>query len=268
MSDFFIDSLVTAIMKQTPSQKTFSRRNLLLYGAGIIGTGSLTAWLGTGALARKVEAQAQSQPELWIASNSGNTHAGSGLTPDQALDRLMVGNQRFVTAQRLNPHQDPTRRAEVTAGQAPFAAILSCADSRVVPEIAFDQGIGDLFVVRVAGNLAITEDIASEEYAVGLLKVPLLVVLGHEKCGAVSAALEGGELPGVIESLVFAIRPAIEASKGESGDRLTNAIKANVRLQVQQLQASSVIASALAAGTLKIVGAYYDLDSGEIQLVA
>lgn len=136
-----------------------------------------------------------------------------------------------------------------------------------MPEIVFDQGIGDLFVVRVAGNIAITEDIASEEYAVGVLRTPLLMVLGHERCGAVAAALEGGELPGVIESLVFAIRPAVQASEGKSGDRLTNAIKSNVSLQVQRLQNSSVIASAVQEGKLKVVGAYYDLDTGEISLV-
>lgn len=256
-------------MKQTPGHQNISRRSLLQFGAGLIGTSSLTAWLGTGALAQRVEAQAshKHQDQL-IAATPNSDHSGSGLTPDEALAKLMEGNQRFVASRQLNPHQDFARITEVAAGQAPFAAILSCADSRVVPEIAFDQGIGDLFVVRVAGNIAITEDIASEEYAVGVLKAPLLMVLGHERCGAVGAALEGGELPGVIESLAFAIRPAIESSEGESGDRLTNAVKANVRLQVQRLKSSSVIASAMREGKLKIVGAYYDLDTGEISLVS
>jgi carbonic anhydrase len=179
----------------------------------------------------------------------------------------MAGNQRFVANKRLNPHQTSARLAEVATSQAPFAAILSCADSRVVPEIAFDQGIGDLFTVRVAGNLANTEDIASEEFAVGVLGTPLLMVLGHERCGAVTAALKEGELPGVIESLVFAIRPAVQASEKEPGDRLENAVKANVRLQVQRLQSSSVIASAVQKGKLKVVGGYYDLDTGKISLV-
>jgi carbonic anhydrase len=259
---------IETIMKQTPNQQNISRRSLLQFGAGLIGTSSLTAWLGTGALARTVEHRAsRTNQDQLIATDPGSTHAGSGLTPNEALAKLMEGNQRFVARRRLNPHQDLARITEVAAGQAPFAAILSCADSRVVPEIAFDQGIGDLFVVRVAGNIAITEDIASEEYAVGVLGAPLLMVLGHERCGAVAAALEGGELPGVIESLVFAIRPATQASEGESGDRLVNAVKANVRLQVQRLQTSSVIASAVQEGKLKIVGAYYDLDTGEINLV-
>jgi carbonic anhydrase len=259
---------IEIIMKQTPSQRNISRRSLLQFGAGLVGTGTLTAWLGTGALARTVEHRAsQTNQAQRIAADSDSTPVGSSLTPDEALAKLMEGNQRFVTGRQLNPQQDSVRVSEVAAEQAPFAAILSCADSRVVPEIAFDQGIGDLFVVRVAGNIATTEEIASEEFAIGVLRAPLLMVLGHERCGAVAAALAGGELPGVIESLVFAIRPAIQASEGESGDRLTNAIKANVRLQVQRLQSSSVIASAVQEGKIKIVGAYYDLDTGEVSLV-
>ncbi len=255
-------------MKQSSNQQRLSRRNLLQFSAGLIGTGSLTAWLGTGALAQAAEDQSSRTKQAQsVNAAPGSAHSQSTLTPDQALAQLMEGNQRFVQRRRLNPNQDAARLAEVASGQAPFAAILSCADSRLVPEIVFDQGIGDLFVVRVAGNIAITEDIASEEYAVGVLGAPLLMVLGHERCGAVAAALAGGELPGVIESLVFAIRPAVQASEGKSGDRLTNAIKSNVSLQVQRLQNSSVIASAVQEGKLKVVGAYYDLDTGEISLV-
>lgn len=254
---------------KSPFQLHTSRRSLLQLGVGCIGSGSLTAWLGGRALAETTGdrpfSTALPQP---MAATPGNPHAQVPLTPDQALNQLMEGNRRFVAKRRTHPHQDSVRITEVAAGQAPFAAILSCADSRVVPEIAFDQGIGDLFVVRVAGNIAITEDIASEEYAVGVLGVPLLMVLGHERCGAVDAALKGGELPGVIESLVFAIQPAIQASEGQAGDRLTNAVKANIRLQVQRLQASSVVAAAVQSGKLKVVGAYYDLDTGEIALVS
>lgn len=257
-------------MEPTPNRRNVSRRNLLQFGAGVIGTGSLTGWLGTRAFSQTFERRvAQTkQVQQQIASDPASPHAQSGLSPDQSLAKLMEGNQRFVQRKRLNPHQDEARLTEVAEGQTPFAAILSCADSRVVPEIAFDQGIGDLFVVRVAGNIAITEDIASEEYAVGVLGTPLLMVLGHERCGAVKAALEMTELPGVIESLVFAIRPAVEISENEAGDRLTNAVKANVRLQVQRLQNSSVIAQAIEAGKLNIVGAFYDLDTGEVSLVS
>jgi carbonic anhydrase len=255
-------------MPQKSIQKNLSRRNLLQFGAGFIGAGSLTAWLGSGALAQTIEERAFRKKQVQVAADPGGAHAHSTLTPDRALAELMEGNRRFVAKKRINPHQDVVRITQTAQGQTPFAAILSCADSRVVPEIAFDQGIGDLFVVRIAGNIAITEDIASEEYAVGVLGTPLLMVLGHERCGAVKAAVDGGELPGVIESLVYAIRPAVEASDGKSGDRLTNAVKANVLLQIKRLQSSSVIATAVQQGKLKIVGAYYDLDTGEISLVS
>jgi carbonic anhydrase len=230
-----------------------SRRSLFRLGAGLIGVGAIADRVALPTLAQAVDA--------------GQTR----LTPDQALATLMEGNQRFVARKRLNPHQDIARITEVAVGQEPFAAILSCADSRVVPEIAFDQGMGDLFVVRVAGNVARTDEIASEEYAIALLKTPLLMVLGHERCGAVTAALKGlsagGEWPGDIASLVLAIEPAVKASAGEEGDRLTNAVKANVRLQVDRLLGSSVIAAAVQEGQLKVVGAYYDLDTGVISLV-
>lgn len=271
-------------MNRPENQYGVSRRNVLQFGAGLVGAGTLTGWLGTGAFAKvehrvpKAKGNQLLNPEFVnseslsnqsIAETPGKPHGSTTtLTPDEALTKLMEGNQRFVEQKRLNPHQDKIRLAEVAEGQAPLAAILGCADSRVVPEILFDKGIGDLFVSRVAGNIATTEETASEEYAVAVLGAPLLMVLGHERCGAVAAALEGGELPGVVESLVLAIRPAVEASAGEAGDRLTNAVQANVRLQVQRLKNSSVIASAIAKGKLKVVGAYYDLDTGEVRLLS
>jgi carbonic anhydrase len=256
-------------MKEPSDQQNFSRRNLLQLAAGLIGTGSLTVWLGKEASAQGIEPKtSRPKPDQRIAADPGVTQAQNTLTPDEALAQLMEGNQRFVARKRLSPHQNIARMTEVATGQAPFAAILSCADSRVVPEIAFDQGIGDLFVVRVAGNIAVTEDTASEEYAIAILGTPLLMVLGHERCGAVAAAVKGGELPGVLGSLVLAIQPAVKASEGEPGDRLTNAVKSNVRLQVQRLQTSPVIASAVQAGKLKVVGAFYDLDTGAINLVS
>lgn len=201
-------------------------------------------------------------------------------TPEEALAELIAGNRRFVTRRRLLPHQDTSRLTEVAESQAPFAAILSCADSRVVPEIVFDQGIGDLFVVRVAGNVAALEDVASEEYAVGLLHTPLVMVLGHAGCGAVSAALQGGKLPGALDSLIREIQPAIATADAElaqlrrdqpdmlkPGDRLTYAVKANVRLQTQRLSRSPIISQAVQQGRLKVVGAYYDLATGVVNIL-
>jgi carbonic anhydrase len=244
-------------MTQFPRSTHLSRRSLLRLGAGLIGVGALADRFTTPALAQSMDAV---QP-VSIAP------IVSGLTPDQALAKLMDGNRRFVARKRLNPHQDIARITDVATGQDPFAAILSCSDSRVVPEIAFDQGMGDLFVVRVAGNVAKTDEIASEEYAIALLKTPLLMVLGHERCGAVTAALNGGQWPGDIAALVLAIEPAVKASVGEAGDRLMNAVKANVRLQVDRLLSSPVVAAAVGDGRLQVVGAYYDLDTGAISLV-
>lgn len=251
-----------------PFEHHLSRRNLLLFSSGLVGTGTLTAWLGTGALAQSFESPVSKTVQNSLVAADPSPGADSPLTPDQALAKLMEGNQRFVSRRRINPNQDTVRLDELQDGQAPFAAILSCSDSRIVPEIAFDQGIGDLFVVRVAGNVAGIEEIASEEYAVGVLKSSILVVLGHEKCGAVDAAIKGGELPGVIETFLFSIQPAVLSSEVEPGDRLTNAVKANVRLQVQTLNRSSVIASAVNAGKLKVVGAYYNLKTGEVSLLS
>lgn len=227
-----------------------SRRNLLKLGAGAIGTGLLAT-----ALPMHLKA---GEPE----------HTKSSLTPDQALQELMAGNKRFVEAKRKNPHQDMSRIKAVAQSQSPFACILGCADSRVPPEILFDQGIGDLFVVRLAGNIATIEEIASEEYGTGVLGAKVLMVLGHERCGAVKAALEGKPLPGSLNSLVDAIRPAIDKTKGQSGDALTNAIKENVRMQVATLKKSPIISALIKEGKVNVVGGYYDLDTGEVSLVS
>ena len=236
-----------------------SRRKAIAYGTGILGTGSLVAWLEKSTAAANTP-----KPQLIAA----DPHAlKSNLTPEQALKKLIEGNQRFVENKKINPDQDSIRVKEIAQGQAPFAAILGCADSRVPSEIIFDQGLGDIFNVRIAGNIAMIEDVASEEYAIGVLGAPLLMVLGHERCGAVAAAIKGGNLPGVIESLVYAIQPAVTSTEGLPGDRLTNAIKANVKLQVGRLLTSTVISDAVKEGKLKVVGAYYDLDTGKVTLV-
>lgn len=190
------------------------------------------------------------------------------IDPEAALQRLMQGNQRFVQNRRQYPDQSQARRQEVAQAQHPFATILSCADSRAPAEIIFDQGIGDIFDVRLAGNIATPEAIGSIEYAVALLGSPLLMVLGHERCGAVTAAVKNEALPGQIGSFVQAILPALDNAKRLPGDPVDNAVVANVQYQIAQLQRSPLLAERLQAGKLKIVGGRYDLDQGTVTLIA
>jgi carbonic anhydrase len=181
------------------------------------------------------------------------------------LDMLKAGNARFVVGQPIHANQSVDRRMEVAGGQRPFAIIVGCSDSRVPPEIVFDQGLGDLFVVRVAGNILDDHALGSIEYAAEHLHVPLVVVLGHDKCGAVQAAVSGGDAPGHIGSLVEAIEPAVEDAKSEQGDLLDNAIDANVRRVVTEIRHSEpILEHEVEAGKLTVVGARYKLDSGEV----
>jgi carbonic anhydrase len=187
-------------------------------------------------------------------------------TADAVLAELKAGNEHHVNKRYSHPHQTAARQRELSSGQHPHACILSCADSRVAPEILFDQGLGDLFDVRVAGNVAGDAEIASIEYAAEHLSVPLVVVMGHQKCGAVTAALEGGEAHGHLPSLVNAIRPAVEQASKLQGDRLDNAIKINVENVVNQLRTSQpVLAALVSKGQLRIVGAVYSLDTGRVE---
>jgi len=186
-------------------------------------------------------------------------------TAEEALQRLSAGNQRFVADKRDYPNQTPGDRLILVAGQHPFAAILGCADSRVPPEIIFDQGLGQLFTVRVAGHIADGVVLGSLEYAVEHLGVPLIVVLGHSRCGAVQAAIAGGANAGNIATLVTAIQPAIALARAEPGELLDNAVRANVVLAVRQLRAAArILAAEEAAGNLKVCGALYDLATGQV----
>jgi len=196
---------------------------------------------------------------------------GNVLSPDQALERLMKGNARYVEG--VTKRQDfLAEREALVGGQNPFAAILGCADSRVAPEYAFDTGCGDLFVVRVAGNFATEDGIASFEYALQFLNTPLVMVLGHQKCGAVDAAIKargGVALPGHIPVLAAAIAPAVEAATGQAGDPLDNAIRQNVLQNVAKLKGASPIISAFVADKkVRIVGGVYNLADGRIDLVS
>ena len=191
--------------------------------------------------------------------------AEPAVTADSALAELKAGNAHHAQHQHTHPHQTIARQRELTAGQHPHAEILSCSDSRVPPEIILDQGLGDLFVIRVAGNVATDTEIGSLEYGAEHLHIPLLVVMGHESCGAVTAAVEGGEAEGHIASLVKLIKPAVDKSRGMSGDPIANAVRLNVQMVVKQLRESTPILSELVAqGKLKIVGGVYSLETGKV----
>jgi len=190
-------------------------------------------------------------------------HATPSVSPDEALPRLKAGNRRFASAAVSGGKPTAARRAETAKGQNPFAIIVGCADSRTAPEIVFDQNIGDLFVVRTAGNLVDDYALGSIEYAVEHLGARLIVVLGHQSCGAVQAALAGGEAPGHIHALVHAIQPAVEASKGKSGDPLTNAIHENDTLVAEKIRQKAKFGDL--ASQVRVVEGYYDLHTGKVE---
>lgn len=192
-----------------------------------------------------------------------------GVLPEDALNRLMEGNRRYVSSKATHPDQTAERRTAVAGAQSPFAVVLGCADSRVPPEVLFDQGLGDLFVVRTAGHVVDEAGLGSLEYAVEHLGVHLIVVLGHERCGAVGAAVKDLKTGGHVDSLVKAIRPAVEASKGMPGDPLDNAMRANVAMVTRKLKASKpILAGAVEEHKVRVVGARYDLDSGAVEVIA
>ncbi len=200
--------------------------------------------------------------------SSGNS-SGTGMTADQSMKKLMEGNDRFVSGKVCHPNQSAERRAEVVSAQHPhpFAVVVSCSDSRVPPEILFDQGIGDIFVIRTAGEVMDNATLGTIEYAVEHLNIPLIVVLGHDNCGAVKAAVTG-EAPGHINYLVEAIKPAVNKAKGMKGDLLNNAIDINTHDVVAQLEATKpILSEAVKEGKLKIVGARYHLDSGAVEIL-
>ncbi len=233
-------------------QPSFERRNFLkLAGAAALG-------LMLPRQAGAAEPSAPPRPQNVIP-------------PDEALTRLLKGNHRYVTG-NMKSHDFITERPALTMGQNPFAGILSCADSRIGPEYTFDTGRGDLFVCRVAGNFANKDSIASFEYGVAVLNVPLIMVLGHAQCGAVDSTIkavkDGATFPGHIPSLIKAIRPAVESVLHQPGDLLNNAIRKNVLLSVAALKsATPILSEAVQKGTLKIVGAVYDLSDGKVVLV-
>ena len=183
---------------------------------------------------------------------------------------LMAGNARFAAMRLQHPHDDDRRLHEIAKAQHPFAAVVSCSDSRVPPELVFDQGLGDLFVVRTAGNMLGGLEIGSIEYAVEHLGVKLVVVMGHRQCGALKAFVQGGEVPGHIRDIVDSIRAEVEISAVPADDRnkLDDCILANIRHGMRQLRKqSSLIEEKCREGALEIRGALYELDNGKVQWI-
>jgi carbonic anhydrase len=212
----------------------------------------------------------------WATAAEVGSNPRAGITAEVVLADLMAGNERFVSGRPDSPRRRPEDYGPLAAGQFPEAAIIACSDSRVPPEILFDQGVGDLFVIRIAGNvIGGTGPVVkgSVEYAVAELKVPLVMVLGHSNCGAVKAAVqhidEQETLPSAINDLVNLIKPAVEQVRNQPGDKLANAIRANVELGVQRLKGlEPILADPVRAGKLKVVGATYDLATGRVKMLA
>jgi carbonic anhydrase len=229
-----------------------SRRNLLFGAASTMGL-----WLATPAGAKEMKTPPKPQ---------------NVLSPDASLERLLKGNTRYVegVSQR---HDFKHEREALAGGQNPYAAILSCADSRIAPEYAFDSGRGDLFVCRVAGNFANTETVASLEYAVAVLGAPLILVLGHDSCGAVDAAIKSlkddAALPGHMPSLVTGLAPAVKAVLQQGGDTLSKAIRQNVVDTIAKLSsATPILSAAVEQRKIRVVGGIYRLADGRVDMVS
>jgi carbonic anhydrase len=227
------------------------RRALLLAGTATLGGLAAAGGLGRAGPAR---AQTPERP-----------------TPAQALQRLVAGNTRFALGQPSEADISGARRAELVAGQTPFAAIVSCSDSRVPPELVFDQGLGDLFVCRLAGNIVDVGTAGSVEYAVGVLGVSYILVLGHESCGAVKAAVDvvvnGRPISPNIDVIVNAIRSSVEAARGEAGDLVVNATRENVLTGFRRLRSEPDIAPFLAGDRVGIGGGVFNLATGLVEFV-
>lgn len=239
---------------------TTQTRRGFLGVAALAGLGAATA----GACTRNTTVHGQ----------HGLTEETAGLTPDQAMARLTEGNARFVSMKHADPNSSSARLMAVSRGQKPFVGVLGCVDSRVPPELVFDRGLGDIFDTRIAGAIHDDAAVGSLEFGVEEFGVPLLVVLGHSRCGAVTAAVkavQGGDRtppPGHIAAVVEPIVPAVKAvaAQASTGDALINAAAREVvRRGVADMSNSPVLKKRLAAGQLKIVGAFYDLDSGEVE---
>jgi carbonic anhydrase len=232
-----------------------SRRRMMQFGAGFIGTVTLASAIG---LDLKDPKSAKAQEVT-----------GIDMTPDQALEELMAGNQRFIQGKTTNTDRSLKHLQSISEEQTPFASIVGCADSRSSLEVVFDQGFGNLFIVRDAGNVATPEEIGSLEFGSLVLGTKVILVMGHYSCGAIKAALAGDEVPGSIQSVLTQIEPAVKDFKGQQEDKeaMKKATEANVIYQMNKIKQSPVLAELVAANQLKIVGGYFDFTTGEMTLV-
>ncbi|MBF2065457.1 MAG: carbonic anhydrase [Calothrix sp. C42_A2020_038] len=234
---------------------------------GFIGRRNLLKLVGTGSVSIVTTAITNGLLNQEAASAGKNltlVNKPKPVSPEQALKRLLEGNQRFIRDKRLISRQSKLRLLETAVAQFPHTSILGCADSRVPAEIIFDQGFGDLFVVRVAGNVASQTAIGSLEFASTVLGSQLIVVLGHTQCGAVTAAIKNEPLPGRMGTFVEEIKPAVQSIKSLGGNLEKNATIANVRHQVNRLcEGSTTLSNLVNQGKLRIVGCMYDLATGK-----
>jgi carbonic anhydrase len=240
-------------LENSAHQPQPSRRSLLRF------LGAATAGLALPGIANAKEVKTPPKPRNVVS-------------PDASLELLTKGNKRYVEGESRR-HDFKREREALVGGQNPYAGILSCADSRIAPEYAFDSGRGDLFVCRVAGNFANADTVASMEYAVAMLGTPLIMVLGHDACGAVDATIkslkDNSTLPGHLPSLVTSLTPAVKAVSGKSGDPLDNAIRQNVIDNVAKLKSAiPILSSAVEQGKLKVVGGIYRLRDGRVEMIS
>lgn len=242
------------------------RRALL--GVGLAGAAAAL----TGCSSTRTASTTNASPEARAVQTATASPQARPTTPAAAFARLMAGNKRWVSGDLHHPDRDPNRRQLVAQAQEPFGAILSCIDSRVPPELLFDTGLGDLYVMRTGGEAVGPVVTGSVEYGPMTSGTPLVVVLGHQRCGAIEAAYkslrDGKPLPGNLQAIVKALQPAYEQAVHEGGaDPVETMARAQVRLTAADLRSNQDLAPLVAKGTLAVVGAYYSLDTGKVEVL-
>jgi len=191
----------------------------------------------------------------------------SDISGKEALARLLEGNRRFAAGEMINPNRSPERRSEIACSQNPFSTVVTCSDSRIDPVVIFDQGLGDIFVIRVAGNIVDRADAGSIEYSTEHLSVRLVLILGHSNCGAVGAAVECVEVKGDVGYVVDTIKPAVDRARGCEGDLCDAAARENVEMIVERLKTAHPVFSRLVEREgLIIAGGFYDLETGLVDI--